>query len=706
MSPALRDASLRDDAAPPMRICIVGVGPRGLVVLELILSRICATPSRPPTRRPVEVHLVDPHDAGPGAVWRTDQPAHLVMNTVASQVTVFPDPSVELGAPSRSGPTLYEWALSDPAGLPAAARAEASSLGADCYPSRRLYGHYLRWAFGRITDFLPPGVSVHHHREMAVGVGRHGDVERSVLLESGRRLERLDAVVLTLGHGTGARRRAGDRSAERPSRALVHLPPGNPADAPVDKVLPGTEVLLRGLGLNFFDYLTLFTLARGGAFERVGGVLHYRRSGAEPRLLAGSRRGVPHHARGDNRKGAVGRYRPALLTEAFAAALRSEAEHRGRPLDFGSEVWPLVAAEVEAVYYSCLLGWPPLIEPLPGRVRTGDGDDPGHGFRLAYVGAGLPARRRLLGHAGVSPDQFWDWDALSDPLAGIRFRTLSELNVWVARRLRSDVESARRGNVDGPLKAALDVLRDLRNQVRLLLDHGGVGGRSYMYHVRDWYNPLNSFLSVGPPASRVEQLGALVAAGVVRMTGAGTAVTEAEGGGGWLVTSQSVPGWEQRVAALVDCWMPRFDVGDHEGRLVAAMLRDGHCRPHRIRDHDGGAYWTGALDLTPGPPAIVGRNGQADTRVFAFGVPTEGVRWMTSVGVRPWSGSVTITDADLIAEAVLRLAPVAGIQPDLPNAAVEDRSSVASSLGSSCAANSWKGEMVNSWTTAGPSRNA
>jgi len=43
----------------------------------------------------------------------------------------------------------------------------------------------------------------------------------------------------------------------------------------------------------------------------------------------------------------------------------------------------------------------------------------------------------------------------------------------------SDVRQARGRERLRALKAALDVLRDLRNEIRLLVDHGGVTGDSY-----------------------------------------------------------------------------------------------------------------------------------------------------------------------------------------------------------------------------------
>ena len=56
----------------PLRIAIVGMGPRGLSVLE----RLCANiPELIPDQR-IEIHVIDPYQIGAGSVWRTDQSKH------------------------------------------------------------------------------------------------------------------------------------------------------------------------------------------------------------------------------------------------------------------------------------------------------------------------------------------------------------------------------------------------------------------------------------------------------------------------------------------------------------------------------------------------------------------------------------------------------------------------------------------------------
>ena len=53
------------------------------------------------------------------------------------------------------------------------------------------------------------------------------------------------------------------------------------------------------------------------------------------------------------------------------------------------------------------------------------------------------------------------------------------------------------------LKATTAMLRDLRDQVRQVISHRGISGNSYHQHIDRWFSGLNSFISSGPPASRV-----------------------------------------------------------------------------------------------------------------------------------------------------------------------------------------------------------
>ncbi len=612
--PGVMSLSPSPQESAPVPVALVGAGPRGTSVLE----RLCASaPELLPPGRHLMVHVIDPAPPGPGRVWRTTQSAELLMNTVASQVTLFTDDSVDCAGPVRSGPSLHEWA--------------ASELGPDDYPTRAHYGRYLEWVFARTVARAPEAVRIETHHARAVGLADGPGGRQTITLDDGRTLPGLAAVVLAQGHLPATASPEDRRHRAHAARhGLRHIPPANPADVDLTPLASGEPVLLRGLGLNFFDHLALLTTGRGGRFTRTAaGALHYTPSGREPRLYAGSRRGVPYQARGDNAKGPYGRHTPLLLTPEVIAGFRARADSGEAP-DFLTEIWPLVAKEVETVYYTALTGDP----EITGRFLAADG---------------RRAEAAVLDGCGVPKADRWCWDRLQHPYRERRFTDRAAWRAWLLGYLRADAAQAALGNVRGPLKAALDVLRDLRNEIRLIVDHGGLAGASRGTHLDGWYTPLNAFLSIGPPRRRVEELTALLEAGVVEVLGPGLEVGREDGA--WVARSPEVPGSAVRVSTLIEARLPEPDLRRTADDLLAGLLREGACRPHTADGHA-----TGGLDVTPRPYRLIDRQGRSHTRRFAFGVPTEGVHWVTAAGARPGVDSVTLSDADAVARAVLRTA--------------------------------------------------
>nr|WP_251022562.1 FAD/NAD(P)-binding protein [Streptomyces sp. ISL-10] len=669
----------------PSAIALVGAGPRGTCLLE----RLCASVPELAPDTPLTVHVVDPAPPGAGRVWRTDQSAELLMNTVASQVTVFTDDSVGCEGPLCPGPSLYEWAADRP----------GERLGPDEYPTRACYGRYLEWAFARVVDSAPGTVEVRVHRALAVRLEDDRDAPpdardplQSLRLDDGTLLSGLSVVVLAQGHlpvasGQSTTQLA-DYAARRPG--LRHFPPANPADLDLSVIAAGERVLLRGLGLTFFDHLALLTTGRGGSFVADGERgLVYRPSGREPKLYAGSRRGVPYQARGDNAKGPSGRHEPLVLTPEVIARFRRRAD-AGEPADFLAEIWPLVAKEVETVYYEAL---PAVRKRDAAGVRDGsagsfhaDGArslpadsagslhaDGAGSFRERFLAAGhgRPDEAAVLEAFGVTAADRWSWERIARPHGGEVFTSPGHHRAWLLAHLRDDAAHAALGNVAGPVKAALDVLRDIRNELRLIVDHGGLTGTSRRDHLDRWYTPLNAFLSIGPPRRRIEEMTALIEAGVLEVVGPRMTVGTENG----LFTAESpdVPGSAVTCTTLIEARLPEPDLRRTHDELLGRLLKTGQCRPHAI---DG--YETGGLDVTPRPYRLVNRQGRAHPRRFAFGVPTEGVHWVTAAGARPGVDSVTLSDADAVARAALRSlapgpAPALGGPGRAPGAEAESR---------------------------------
>ncbi|MEU6406951.1 FAD/NAD(P)-binding protein [Streptomyces sp. NPDC046985] len=634
---------------------LVGAGPRGLSVLE----RICAHERKSASHRRVSVHVVDPCPSGAGQVWRTDQSRQLLMNTVSSQITLFTDDSVEMAGPVEPGPSLYEWARKRTAGdgTDEQTLKEARRLGPDAYPTRAFYGAYLTSVFQEVVAAAPPHVAVFVHRARALSLhdtyGEPGS-EQVLALDDGTELTGLDAVVLAQGHvptrPAPYEEALASASAEH---GLAYVPPANPADLDLDGIEPGRAVLLRGLGLNFFDHMALLTSGRGGSYYRQASCLVYQPSGREPKIIAGSRRGIPYHARGENEKGPYGRHLPQLLTPETVARLRRRAAD-GDWVFFGADLWPLIAKEVESVYYGALL-------TAQGRAA----DREAFTDRYLAVPAG-EAVDLVLKEFGIAEADRWDWKNIARPHGDRSFADPAAFDAWLLNHLADDVRAARSGNVNGPVKAALDVLRDLRNEVRLAVDHGGLEGTSYRDELQAWYTPLNAFLSIGPPASRIEELIALIESGVVRIIGPDLQVTLDDTRSCFAAWSSTVQDSRVEATVLIEARLPEPDLRRTADPLLRHLLTTGQCRPYAIKGACGTSYQTGGLAVTGRPYRVVDVQGRTHPRRFAYGVPTEAVHWVTAAGIRPGVNSVTLGDSDAIAYAVLRTEEADADPPGVP----------------------------------------
>ncbi|KJZ70567.1 hypothetical protein HIM_10035 [Hirsutella minnesotensis 3608] len=377
------------------------------------------------------------------------------------------------------------------------------------------------------------------------------------------------------------------------------------------------------------------TRGRGGCFTRSSKGLVYHPSGKEPRMYAGSRRGIPYQARGDNSKGAYGRHLPLILTKDVIASFRDRANTKNAP-DFLKDIWPIVSKEVETVYYEALLKQK---GSLPREFRT----------RFLATPHKSVEESQLLDELEVSLGERWSWDRISKPYDEQSLASQDTWREWMLTYLREDAQEARLGNVDGPLKAALDVMRDLRNEIRLVVDHSGLSGASRCDHLDRWYTPLNAFLSIGPPRLRIEQMIALIEAGILDVLGPRLQVRSEDGA--WYASSPDLPNSAVRVTTLIEARLPEPNLRHTADELLSHLMKAGQCRPHVI---DG--YETGGLDVTHSPYRLIDSKGRAHARRFAIGVPTEGVHWVTAAGARPGVNSVTLADTDAVARAALELA--------------------------------------------------
>lgn len=616
-------------------ICVVGGGPRGTSVVE----RITANAPRLAPHERLDVHLVDPYPPGGGHVWQADQPGDLLMNTVSADATLFTDDTVRCAGPVVPGPSLYEWARTVARDDPdPAVRAEAARMRPWSHPSRRFHGRYLGWVFERVSSRSSGRIRVHQHRTRAVAITDLAGGRQRVALEDGSGPLIVDSVVLTLGHTDReldpAQRVLADFAA---GHGLFYGPPANPLDADPAAVPAGTPLLVRGLGMNFFDHMSLFSVGRGGRFVRDGDRLRYRPSGDEPVLYAGSRRGVPYQARGDY--GAMPPTFPArYFDDAAVARLRAAGG-----VDFRRAVWPLIAKETAYVYYDALSRVRPGACVLdPAEVRAG----------FDALSWSDPALARLIERAFPDPAARLDFPALDRPLAGATFEDRESLHRSVVAGLRDDLAQARDAS-RSPLKIAMTALGATRGRVRRLVAHGGLAGDSHRRDLDGWFRGFAASVSSGPPAGRIEELLALADAGLVRFVGPGMTVTADPGRKTFLATSPQVGGEPVTAPAFLEAHLPPPDLRHTADPLLRRLRETGACRPYRIPTPGGPAYETGGLEVTESPFHVVTADGRPHPRRFALGIPIEPVHWGTAIGATPRSNAAMLLQTDAVARAAI-----------------------------------------------------
>ncbi|EXG79353.1 FAD/NAD(P)-binding protein [Cryptosporangium arvum] len=588
------------------RLVVVGAGPGATGLLERLIASAPGV-----LEEPLLITFVDPHPPGAGRVWRADQSPLLLMNSMAEDVTMFPDESVQVEGPLAPGPALHEWA----------GEAGAPDVEGRSFVSRTVQSGYLTWVFDRVRASAPANVRIEVRRDRAIRV-EDGPSGQIVHLASRQRLE-ADVVVLALGHldarPTGESARL---AAYADAHGLTYVPPAYTADLDLSALKPGQDVLVRGLGLAFVDLVVLLTEGRGGRFENGG----YVPSGHEPRIHVGSGRGVPYHAKTGYRL--VGP--PPPLPRHFGQE-QIDALPDG-PLEFRRDVWPLIAKEIGWGYYHELFAGHPERTALPW-------DD----FAAAYTDAAWysAARVDLVASAVPAEEDRLDLDRLDRPFTNTTFADDDAVQVALRTYIEADVARRNDAAHSADLGAFLALL-SIYGQLPRVLAQKQLTGRSQVEELDGWWHGFFSFLASGPPGFRLDQLLALSRAGVVRFLGPDVRFDGVDGQ--FRACSPAVPG-ETEADALVEARLPRPTIAATADELLRDLLATGQGVEEVVD-----TVSTGRL-RTNRSYQVVDDHGREHPRRFALG-------WYTSsrgaaAFARPRTNAAPFRMADHAARAVL-----------------------------------------------------
>lgn len=645
---------------------MIGAGPRGTSVLERLLANWA--PAGPDAT--LHIDVVDPYPAGPGHVWQPGQSRLFLMNTQSFYPTVVPE-DPDLARP-LAGHTFDRWRELQREhphpGLTAEECAELSELASTDFPSRALYGRYLRSTLEDLLSCLPAGVTVDFHRTTATSVrhaagsgGSDGPEVFDVGLAGGGVLT-VDSVVLALGH-LESRLNPEQRELQGAAEefGLLYLPPAAPADVDWSLVPAVKPVLVRGMGLNFFDAMGQLTEGRGGQFLPGDGGLRYLPSGREPLIIAASRRGTPYRA-----KATLSGYYPGAVTLRYCTedALAKFADTGIRPA-FDHDLWPLLHRDALWAYYSTLARSQPgavLSEPKEFLAALEEALQP-----HAHSAAKWEDLVDSVLAVHVKADHRLNLLGLAAPLAGKSFASRAELDAAVVDYLMDDARRSALGE-DDPVKMTIGALHHGRAVLKTAVADGGITDESWVAGLRGWFEAFVEGLASGPPALRAEQLAALVRAGVVRFVGPDpkfgvdrTARTFTAASPWVGNTEDAVAGEPVHAVAMVEALAPANRVAVNESPLLEQLLAEGLVRPRLMMTVEGTPVPTSGLDVAPHPYRPLGANGSVTEGLFVLGLQLSAVQWGTAIAAeaRQKSGPVyrsgqrTLRDADEIARAIL-----------------------------------------------------
>ncbi len=581
-------------------IAIIGAGPRGLSVFERIIALYTE-------RKPdwgIHIHLIDPGEPGQGT-HPSLQPDHRLTNTVAGQITLFTDESVRDAGPIKPGPSLLDWVRA--AGY---RRVDARfvrtprdgrDVHEDDYLPRSILGEYLTYVYDLLANSLPRNVHLTHHRRLAEDLQPLDDGRLRVAIAGGFTIV-VDCAVITTGHSENCASEE-DEALEEQARSgtwknpkLQYLRSVSPIGC-LQSISSDARVGIQGMGLTAYDIVSELTIGRGGCFLPDGSDrFKYKASGREPaHMILYSRQGVPFSARGVNQKGIGGLHRPVFFTRAWIDEVRRQKKVTtgSAKLDYDVDLWPMLKKEMCFVYDA---------------TRSGSEQ-----VDLSQYVPSIESERTMA--------------EIFFPLGDGRFEDQRAFADSARHHIDRDLTHALGGNVRNPVKAATDVLRDVRDYIRYAVDYGGLTEDSHRRFIST-VMPNMYRIAAGAPKERNMELLALLDAGVVSLgPGPNPDLSLDTARAHFILRSTQLakPVEEYMdviVRARIDCTVyPE----KQESALIRNMLRRGALRPYR-----NGGFHPGGIDVDASQN-VINASGRVHSNIWALGIIVEGVNWCTYV---------------------------------------------------------------------------
>ena len=592
-------------------ITIIGAGPRGISVLDRLIENFKNEEIK------IKIHIFDRFKVGGGKVWDTNQNENLLMNTLPEELTIFSETNKAMpGKSNIEKLTFKQWIEKN-----------KKNIDSKLYQPRRFYGEYLKYAFNQLASSKIDLINIISSESEVYDIEKY---DSGFMIKSGVGDFYSDCVVLATGHEYNNTYGLNEELKKLSSEySLNYYPDGYIADYDLSLIPKKSSVGVLGLGLNFYDTVSLLTTGRGGKFVRDhNNKLMYQPSGEEPAIIAGSRTGMPSRARAINQK---------LLSRTPKSYFLRRLANKSN-LSFKKEIYPAIEAEVNFNY---------LINKASLNQDTID-------FLVERINSSLDSFSfESLAHViGVDDFKKIDLRGLYQPFINLDIDNIGSFHELIRRELDFDVKEAKLGNVSSLLKNSIDLLRDLRGDIRKCVEFDKIKPDEFTVFYKE-FKPLYSSLVAGPPVNRVEELLALLDAGVVKFIGPNAYYQLDRRKKVFTLHSKDIHDSYFEAKSLIVARTPDIDIKKTNSRLFINLVKRGIIREN-IKSSDNINLGTGGVDICKNSLNPIDLHNKLVQNMYVIGIPTEASRFFTqTAGSNPNKWNDIIHDSEIISSKIL-----------------------------------------------------
>jgi hypothetical protein len=329
-----------------------------------------------------------------------------------------------------------------------------------------------------------------------------------------------------------------------------------------------------------------------------------------------------------------GDYQPVVCTPQVFSELTNPAgsPHRRR-VDFRNDLMPLLFAEMQGRFYT-------HAAYLKGGMTASDSARQQLMSAWAEGKFDRAVARLEPSYGSFDPASYVFADA------GTSYASSSDYEAHVYEMVETDLDHAL--TVGGsPVKAALEVTRILRDQLRSVIEFGGLSLESYIDFQSNVRGRINR-LEAGPPPLRSQQLLGLLDAGMVHVPfGPYPEVTAAEHGGVNLRSTRLDEPSEATVNGVVRGHLDLPSLARSSSPLLSRLYAKG-----RLTQMTYGNTTVGSVAISEDFHPY-DAEGRLQPHLSLLGVLTEGVRYFTHYLPSPRSRLRAVLDAQHCVENVI-----------------------------------------------------